>query len=78
MIKRIIIDYLLNNVNIKKLFFIFISFFQTTVAISEFEAISRQLAEARREAEEYKQLLSKKEKEAEQYKQQLESIVNSK
>jgi hypothetical protein len=40
--------------------------------------ITRQLQEARREAEEYKKLYSRKEREAEEYKQQLQNMTQAK
>lgn len=44
----------------------------------DIELITRQLAEARREAEEYKLMLKRKEAEAERYKRQLQSITQTK
>lgn len=53
-----------------------------TVAVNtaqpDIEVITRQLAEARREAEEYKLMLKRKEAEAERYKRQLQSITQTK
>jgi hypothetical protein len=46
--------------------------------INDLATITRQLQEARREAEEYKKLYSRKEREAEEYKQQLQSIAQAK
>jgi len=46
--------------------------------VSDLAAITRQLQEARREAEEYKKLYSRKEREAEEYKQQLQNITQAK
>lgn len=45
---------------------------------TDIETITRQLAEARRQAEEYKQMLKRKEAEAERYKRQLQSITQGK
>lgn len=45
---------------------------------TDIESITRQLAEARRQAEEYKQMLKHKEAEAERYKRQLQSITQGK
>ncbi|PSN36116.1 hypothetical protein C0J52_17201 [Blattella germanica] len=46
--------------------------------VNDLATITRQLEEARREAEQYKKLYSRKEQEAEKYKQQLQSITQSK
>ncbi|XP_066993319.1 GA-binding protein subunit beta-1 [Anabrus simplex] len=50
----------------------------TFASTTDLAAITKQLAEARREAEEYKELLSMKEREAEQYKRQLQSMTQAK
>ncbi|PNF26646.1 hypothetical protein B7P43_G06839 [Cryptotermes secundus] len=46
--------------------------------VNELATITRQLQEARREAEEYKKLYSRKEREAEEYKQQLQNMTQAK
>lgn len=46
--------------------------------VSDLATITRQLQEARREAEEYKKLYSRKEREAEEYKQQLQNMAQAK
>lgn len=46
--------------------------------VSDLVTITRQLQEARREAEEYKKLYSRKEQEAEEYKQQLQNMTQAK
>ncbi|GFG39480.1 hypothetical protein Cfor_12439 [Coptotermes formosanus] len=46
--------------------------------VSDLATITRQLQEARREAEEYKKLYSRKEREAEEYKQQLQNMTQAK
>lgn len=46
--------------------------------VSDLASITRQLQEARREAEEYKKLYSRKEREAEEYKQQLQNMTQAK
>lgn len=46
--------------------------------VSDLASITRQLQEARREAEEYKKLYSRKEREAEEYKQQLQNMAQAK
>jgi len=50
----------------------------TVPNVSDLATITRQLQEARREAEEYKKLYSRKEREAEEYKQQLQNITQAK
>jgi hypothetical protein len=46
--------------------------------VNDLATITRQLQEARREAEEYKKLYSRKEREAEEYKQQLQNMTQAK
>ncbi|XP_063227622.1 GA-binding protein subunit beta-1 isoform X2 [Bacillus rossius redtenbacheri] len=49
----------------------------TLASHADLATITKQLEEARRQAEEYKELLLKKEREAEEYKKKLQSITNT-